>query len=330
MSSFVVPLALFLAGVLAVSAIGKLRSADHGRAAFDALQLPVRHPDAAAIALIIAEALVAIGLLTTSGWLFVASAGAAVVLTTGLLVVVIRAHRLGATDDCGCFGEWLPAAIGPRLITRNVVLSIAALAVLIPALGVQALVGAPMGLPIALASLPSALTALGAAAAAALIALATWSIFRSAGAGEDPAGSTRHRSGVILVPAADGFVDLFAPTMRARLVVFVTAGCHACETALAGLIAADDRLSSLVDVYVVQRVFSGSADVRSSHALPRSAVFALDVGGSLVATLEAGPATPVAALIGADGAQAGPLARGADEVVLLTDSILALADSRSD
>lgn len=329
MSAFVIPLAAFLAGVFAVSAVGKLRSADRGRAAFDALQLPVRHPDAAAIGIIVVELVVAIGLLTTSGWVFVAAATAAVLLTGGLLLVVTRAHRLGVTDDCGCFGDWLPSAIGPRLITRNAILLAAALGVLIPTFWVQAVAGVPMGVPVAVTALDSAAVVIGATAAAAMIGLAVWSIVRSAVGAPATAAAPARGVGAVLLPDRAEIVDVLAPGVRARLVFFVSPGCHACETALAALQVAEDDVSALVDVYVVQRAVSGAADVESTHPLPRTARFALDVGGSLASHLGTGPGTPVAALIGTDGTQAGPLAIGSDEVVQLLDSILALAETPS-
>lgn len=123
MVAFIPSLTVFLAVVFAVSAVGRLRSADGGSAAFAALRIPVGHPKTAAGALIAVEAVVAVGLLATAGWLFVVFAAAALLLTSGLLIAVVRAHRLGATDDCGCFGDWLPAAIGARLIVRNALLT---------------------------------------------------------------------------------------------------------------------------------------------------------------------------------------------------------------
>ncbi|QNA94113.1 hypothetical protein G4G29_05300 [Microbacterium sp. Se63.02b] len=108
MIAFLLPLAVFLATVFAASALGKVRSADRGLTAFTALRIPVRHPHTAAVSLIVLEAVMALGLLLTTGWLFVGFSSAALLLCTGLLIAVVRAHRLGSDDDCGCFGEWLP------------------------------------------------------------------------------------------------------------------------------------------------------------------------------------------------------------------------------
>lgn len=324
MSTFLLPLTLFLAAVFAASAIGKLRSADRGRSAFDALRIPVRHPDAAAAALIIVEALVAVGLVATTGWVFVAVAGASLLLTASLLIAVARARRLGATEDCGCFGDWLPTAIGPWLIVRNALLTVIAASVLATAIASEP---SRVGIPAVVASGPAAVTVLGAVGAALLIATAVWSMVRAATAESSSSAPLSRGDGAVLVAGTGEIVDLLAPVPRAKLLVFVSPGCHACTTALAALEEAQGPLGSVADLYVVQKAVGGSASAQAAHDIPSSARFALDIGGSLGATLEIGQATPVAALIGTDGAQAGPLALGSDEVAVLIDSIVALTDA---
>lgn len=330
MSAFLAPLAAFLAAVFALSAIGKLRAADRGRGAFAALRITVRHPDAAAIVLIVAEALIAIGLLLATGWLFVGIAGAALVLTAGLLVAVIRADRLGATDDCGCFGDWLPSPIGPRLIVRNLLVTVVAASVLAAAL-VDAGTSGRVGLSAALLGGSSAAVALRALGASALIASAVWAIARASDARpveplSAPAASS-HGSGALLIPETGEIVDVLAPSTRARLLVFVTPGCHACATALASLEAAHGALGAVVDVYVVQGIARGLIGTEPAHGVPASARFALDIGSSVGAVLGIGPATPVGALIGTDGTRAGPLAMGSAEIGVLIESIRALRDA---
>lgn len=327
MIAFIVSLPVFLAVVFAASSMGKLRAADRGRAAFEALQIPVRNPDAAAYALIVVEAAVALGLVVTTGAVYVAFTLAAVVLTAGLLILVVRAHRLGVTDDCGCFGDWLPAPIGPRLIVRNAILTAAALAAFGFAFFTWGIVGVRVGLPDILTYEPWTVMALWTLAASLLIAAATWSIVR---AGEAPASAPRLQArgaGAVVLPETGEIVDLLAAGGRARIVVYVASGCHACETALSSLGAVEGRLDPLVDLYVVQKAVSGSVGSDPTRPLPRGARFALDVGGSLGAALGIGPGTPVAALIGTDGVQAGPSAVGADEVAQLVDSVLSLADA---
>lgn len=330
MSAFLLPLIVFLAVVFAASAVGKVRSADRGRAAFTALQLPVRSPSAAAVTLIVVEAVVAVGLLVTSGWLFVGIAAATLLLTAGLSIAVVRAHRLGATDDCGCFGDWLPTAIGPRLIVRNLVLTVIAASTLAAAL-VAATASAPVGLPAAFASASSARVALDALGSGLLVATGVWSIARASdprrpASGPPSASPLPRGSGALLLPGTAEVVDVLAPAARARLLLFVAPGCHACATALASLRAAEAPLSAVTDLYVIQSALRGAASPEPPHSLPASARFALDVGGSVGAALVTGTATPVAALIGTDGVQAGPLAVGSDEVDVLIDSIRALAD----
>jgi hypothetical protein len=287
----------------------------------------VARPDGAAVTLIVVEAFVAVALLVTSRWLFVAAAAVALALTTGLLAAVVRAHRLGATDDCGCFGDWLPAAIGPRLIVRNVIL-VAVAGVLAAAATTAALVGStPVGLPAALTSPPNAPSVLGAAAATVLVAAGVWSIARASSPASAANGAVRPRgAGAVLLPASAEIVDVLAPSVRARLLVFIAPGCHACADALASLEAADGPLSALLDVYAIQRVPGGPVALEPPHTLPRSTIFAVDVGGSLGTLLDIGPGTPVAALIGTDGTQAGPLAIGSAEIDLLLAGLRALSN----
>lgn len=325
MTAFYVPLALFLAVVFAVSAIGKFRSSDRGRAGFDALLIPVAHPNAATAVVIVAEAIVSIGLVVTTGWSFVAASGAAVVLTTGLLLVVARAHRLGATDDCGCFGDWMPAPIGPRLVSRNILLVVIATSVFIIALTGEAVMGISLGVPQAFAAgRPGTVTALGALLALLLIALATWATAR---ASIDISAPPAHGGGAVVVPATDEVVDVLAPGARARLLVFVSPGCHACATVLMRLRQVEKEVDAFADVYVMQRVIHGSIGMEAELLLPCTARFALDIGGSVGAALDVGVARPVVALIGADGDQAGPLAVGSDEAAVLIDSIVSLTEA---
>ncbi|KJQ55073.1 MauE/DoxX family redox-associated membrane protein [Microbacterium sp. SA39] len=327
MMVFLVPLPVLLAVVFALSVIGKLRAADRGSAAFDALRIPVRHPDAAAKALIAFETVVALGLVVTSGIVYVAFTLAAVALTAGLLIVVVRAHRLGVTDDCGCFGDLLPARIGPRLIVRNVALTVSALAAFGAAFFMWGIAGVRVGLPDILAYEPWAEVALWTLAGSLPIAVTTWSIARAAVPAAPASPPDARGAGAVVLPASGEVLDLLAAGARARIVVFVSPGCHACETALSSIRAVHEPLDSVVDLFIVQRAVSGSTGIESAHALPRTARFALDIGGSLGAQLDIGVGTPVAALIGTDGFQAGPLAVGSEEIAQLVASILALAEA---
>lgn len=325
MYAFLVPVTMMLVVVFAASAFGKLRSADRGAATFAALRIAVPNPRRAAGILVLVEVLVAVGLLVSTGPVFVASAAAVTVLTAGMLVAVVRAHRLGVTDDCGCFGEWMPSAIGPRLIVRNVLLLVSATLVLLSAGAVWALSGVPVGLVRAFGSAAGTWQAASALIATGLVAAIAWTVARSSAPGAgDPAP---RGSGAVVLAETRRIVDLLAPGPRARLIVFVAPGCHACRSALSALESAGDRLTGLVDVYVAQRATEGTVEVIPSDPLPVGARYVIDVGGSLAASLAIGAGTPVAALIGTDGRQAGPLAVGSDEVARVVDSILVVAEA---
>lgn len=324
MSAFLVPSAVFLAAVFAASAIGKLRAPDRGRAAFEALRIPVSHVETAATAVIVLEALLAVALVMTTGWFFIIATGGALLLTSALLIIVIRAYRLGATDDCGCFGDWLPSAIGPKLIVRNAVLTALSFLLFVPALVFISITTRATGVPLVLGSGAAANGSFGALAASALIAAAVWSMARATPTVPPLLPTLALGDGAVVVTATSEIVDVLAPGPRARLLLFVSPGCHACATAIDGIARAEAPLSGLVDIYVVQRASRGSASVTSGHPLPSSASFALDIGGSLGNALNIGIPRPVATLIGTDGAQAGPLAVGSHEVGLLVSSLTSL------
>ncbi|QYM65228.1 hypothetical protein K1X59_05335 [Microbacterium sp. Se5.02b] len=213
MIAFLLPLAVFLATVFAASALGKVRSADRGLTAFTALRIPVRHPHTAAVSLIVLEAVMALGLLLTTGWLFVGFSSAALLLCTGLLIAVVRAHRLGSDDDCGCFGEWLPSAVGPRLIVRNAVLTVIALSTLAAAL---AALGSslPVGIPAVAGSATAAPVAIGAVGSGLLIATAVWSIVRASGIAAAETDQIPRGAGAVLLPGTAEVVDVLAPGAR--------------------------------------------------------------------------------------------------------------------
>ncbi len=326
MSALLVPLTVFMAAVFAASAIGKLASPDRGRQAFAALRLSVPYPRAAAIALIVVEALLAAGLLVTTGWFFVAFSLAGFVMTATLLAVVIRAHGLGVTDDCGCFGSWLPAAVGPRLVTRNAMLAVVALVVLVASSWMLGTGHASIGLPAIFTSQPLTASAVGALSAAVLVSAASWSIYASSNGDARLPSDPHLGSGAVVIPGNAEVRDLFAPGPRARLLVFVSPGCNACHDALERLSHAQDRLTSILDIYVLQKATSGPLSPLIAHTLPDSAHYALDLGGAVRAALNLGRGTPVAALISTDGQQAGPAALGSEEISLLISSIVSATE----
>lgn len=156
--------------------------------------------------------------------------------------------------------------------------------------------------------------------------MATWSIAR-ASVGASGSAPIVHGVGAVVVPGSGQVVDVLAPGTRARLILFVSPGCHACATVLARLTEVQTEVDALADVYVVQRVVHGPMRASVDLAVPESAHLALDVGGSLGASLALGVGRPVAALIGADGTQAGPLALGGTESGALIDSIVSLVET---
>ncbi|WP_183152077.1 hypothetical protein [Microbacterium sp. Se63.02b] len=209
-----------------------------------------------------------------------------------------------------------------RNAVLTVVIALSTLAAALAALGSSL----PVGIPAVAGSATAAPVAIGAVGSGLLIATAVWSIVRASGIAAAETDQIPRGAGAVLLPGTAEVVDVLAPGARARLLLFVSPGCHACATAIASLDTAEEQLAPFVDVYVIQRLTAGMVDTGSSHSIPASARFALDIGGSLDSALEVGRVAPVGALIGTNGSQAGPLARGSDDVAVLIDSIRALAD----
>lgn len=331
MSVLVTPLAIALALIFAASAAGKALAPDRGARAFDALRITAPWPRTAGTVLIALEAVAAIGLVVTTAWWLVAAAALTLVLAIGLLVTVWRASRLGSDDDCGCFGEWMPARIGPWLIARNGGIVLAALALFAAALSSAATSGAA-GVPVAVASaFTGAPEAALAVLATVLISLLVWLITRAARPeAAAPAPASERPSGHVLRLTDDKVIDVLSYGDRARLAVFMKPGCGAC-TAVHELVDAEsESLTRIVEVYAVFSRSSGSLDSLRETAVPRGAHAVVDVGDALSRVLDAGMRRPVAALISTSGELVGPIAKGSAEISELVGNLVAVANGATE
>lgn len=334
MNAFIPPLALVLAALFAASAIGKLVSPNRGASAFEALRIPVRAPRPAGLALIALELMTAIALVTTSGWWLASSAALALALSVGLFIAVLRAQRLGSDDDCGCFGEWMPARIGPRLIARNA--GIVVVSILLVAAVFASVNATPIGVPAAVISAFSGdLTPVWAVAASALVAVLVWLVMRASSpggdSGADDTGQTSYTPmGRVLRLDDDTVVTMLVPATRARLAVFLTPGCGACVAVQEMLHEQGATLSRVVDVYAVYSARSGDLGPLREIDLPASVHRAVDLGDSLAETLEVGRGRPAAALISTAGDPVGPPAFGSSEISELVGSLVAVANGATE
>lgn len=334
MNSLIAPLAIALTLVFAASAIGKLVSPDRGASAFEALRIPVRAPRAAGLALIALELVTAVALVTTSGWWLAASATLALTLAAGLLITVMRAHRLGSDDDCGCFGEWMPARIGPLLIARNA--GILVVSIVLGAAAFASVNATPIGVPAAvIRGFSGDLTPVWAVTASVLVALLVWLVMRASASrgdsGADHTGQTSYTPmGRVLRLDDDTVVAMLVPATRARLAVFLTPGCGACVAVQEMLHEQGATLSRVVDVYAVYSARSGDLGPLRDIDLPASVHRAVDLGDSLAETLEVGRGRPAAALMSTAGDPVGPPAFGSSEISELVGNLVAVANGATE
>ncbi|MGJ6980570.1 MauE/DoxX family redox-associated membrane protein [Aestuariimicrobium soli] len=114
---------MVLAGVLALSAVAKLRDRSSTRSATRLLRLPrLLQAPWVAVALPVGELLLAALLLATPAPLVVVPAVAALVLFVVYLAVIARALRFDPRPDCSCFGRIGDQRVSAKTLVRNLLL----------------------------------------------------------------------------------------------------------------------------------------------------------------------------------------------------------------
>lgn len=322
-------IALAIALVFLTSGIGKLRGLDASAATLSALRLPVVAPPLTVGTLSVAEIVVGLGVLLASPWLLLAGSIAAL-LALVFLVVVWRAHRLGSTEDCGCFGESDGSRIGPALIVRNGVLLVTALVLV--TLAAAGAGGVPEVVAVAARGDIAPLLAVG---AAALVGALIVAILRAQTAptphlepaAEPASAAPRRIDSLVFIEKATGeAIDVAKQARgRAQLLVFVKPGCGACEVVLSHLDEHHDALSRVVTATVLAELRQG--DRVGAQEGDDSRIDALDAGRLGATAIGVGRLRPSAALIAADGTIVQPLAEGSPQVIELIDAIVAAADA---
>jgi uncharacterized membrane protein YphA (DoxX/SURF4 family) len=114
--------ALFLAGVLALAGVAKLRDRPGTVRSFRALGLPA--PLATAVPVV--ELLLAAGLVVLPGW----SAAVALAVLAAFTTFLARAVRDGVAAPCNCFGSTGGAAVSAVELVRNLLLAAVAVVAL--------------------------------------------------------------------------------------------------------------------------------------------------------------------------------------------------------
>ena len=319
-----------LAFVLAASCAGKLKAPHRSAAAFSALRIHVTSPVPAIIALSVTEAACAAGLLLASGPLYLATTIATGVLFIAFLAAIIRAYALGSADHCNCFGSGETDRVGPRLISRNCLLVIAALAIIAVAL--------PTGTPhsvfwMLMSSGGNGATGIFAVLALALVVSIVYTIAFRGRADVDPLAPSMPREAssqsMQFVEAGTGrIIDLRVnSTSKAQLAIFVRTGCTACTEVLDELDTDADVLSQIVDISVIREGVAAHTVVDTPRLPVHEQIFQLiDVGDAGARMLQGWARRPAAALLATDGSVVTPIARGRDEAIELVASIRMAAE----
>lgn len=322
-----VALTATLVVLFVLSGIGKLRALTGAPQALAALRVELPHPRLWVALVSGGELALALALLVAPpGW-FLPAAAAATVLLAAFLVVVIRAYRLGSTEDCGCFGDHGGTPIGPRLIVRNSLLTLTG-----AVLTTVALLGAARGVIPALLIDPAATSAvIGATALAAAIAYAAApsAAAEPTAAPDQPLAAEpgRARPIVLLDPPADRVVDLrWAAASRAQLLLLVRPGCGSCSDVVDRAAAASAQLDRVVATTLVVTAKAGSA-LQPPAFETRGLPVLTDVGRLTADALGLPERRPVGVLIGTDGAVVGPAAEGKDEIFELIDAIVEASET---
>lgn len=316
-----------LAVVLALSGIGKLRSANRGARAFEALRLDVRRPLTVTRSLSVVELALAACLCVLSGIALTITAGVVVVMMSGFTIAVARAARLGSTDECGCFGTLVGARIGARLIVRNAVFT-AAGAVLIVATATGVDAGVPGAISDAFRGDADAVIVIGVGALVVLGAVLTVTTAEhqtSPPVGEPDRDVVASSGTALTVIRADRAVvaDLDRDRRgRAQVLVFVKPGCRPCLDVIAEL---DRHREAIDERVVVTLLVSGSVGAAVSTVPQRDGTRIaadIDFDDSLARRFGIGT-RPSLVLIGADGVPVQPIASGRDESLELISALVA-------
>lgn len=321
---------LLLAAVLAVSGVSKLRDDDAATAtewtdlgvpgALNTHALRRAHPWA--------ELALALALVVLPGWLGVAAAVVAVVLTLAYLVMIARAAARPEPAECACFGTGARTAITGRTVARNAALLLLAVLAVVHAAGADSPLVVLLGAPAA---------TWGWLAALVLAVVVTVLLVPVAPADDDvpeeealparPSGAAPYDEEgeylrtltpfATLVDRDGARHDLVRLSARqAQLLVFMRAGCGPCSTTGNQLAGWQERLPELaLRVVVSQPIDSLEGDY--AHWQP----FALHDPDGLAARMLRVSGTPTAVLLGTDGLLAGGPVSGSGAIEEFVEDI---------
>lgn len=106
--------------VLVLSALAKARQVEETHSALQAFPLPnILKRRAVAVALPIGELILALGLLLSTGWVFVVSATSLLALSLVYFSLVLAILRRGEGTSCACFGALSGGEVTKATLVRN-------------------------------------------------------------------------------------------------------------------------------------------------------------------------------------------------------------------
>lgn len=321
MDTLISGLGVVLALILGFSGSMKLKALERAEQSLHALRVQgwgIR-PEALVGIVCSAELLCALGLLVTRGIWFVATGFAVWAITVFFLGVVVRAARLGSTQECGCFGDVLPSTIGRALALRNVALVFAS-SIVLGAASVSLLTG---GAPSALSAFPESVGAI----ATGVVAFVCGVAVMTKAASDPPMPPTQNAQpgdeprAVVL--AADGeAVDPVQRALsgRAQLLVFIRPTCSSCAEIVASLSA---RPLKNVDPLLIETVGDGSTFYtdEGGEAAPVRVRSYADLAGRLAHQLGIPSSRPAAVLVTTQGSLLHPIAEGRDQALALISAV---------
>ena len=312
---------LVLAAVLGVAGVAKLLRPSQSREAVAAFGVPAALVPAAALAVPVAEIVVAVALIP-SVTAEAAAIAAFLLLAAFTLGVGVNLAR-GRAPACGCFGAVSAGPIGPGTIARNLVLM--ALAAFV-AVGEAAGGGSSLGgwfVGLSTAGKAGVLFGLALVVAVAIPVIVARTEPAPAASDEDddeewgglPVGQVA--PAFLLSDTTGSKVSLESLLTRGSpvLLVFAAPSCGACAALLPDVAAWERDLDGRLTVVVVSSEGDAAREAAREHGL--RAVLADD--GRSVAGAYRTIGTPSAVAVGVDGRIATETAHGADEIHSLVD-----------
>jgi peroxiredoxin len=337
MGHFGVVASWLLAAVFAIAGVAKLASLSDTARSLAGFGIPERASRAAAVALAMAELVVAalLPLASTRGW----GAVAAIALLSVFILVLARTLARGEAPACQCFGNLSAAQIGWGTVGRNTaLLAVAAFVYLIPSAGEASsiIVSGATGSAVPAPMLIAATSAIIGIPALGWVVLLLWQqqgrlltrieqLEAGAASGEDRGLPPGTAAPDFALPDASGRVRTlteFLGRSRPVVLVFVDPNCGPCNSLLPDIAGWQRETRDRLELVVISR---GSATANALRAAEHGLSHLLLQQNHEVAALYRAALTPSAVRISAAGRIESALARGSGSVQQLVEAASGIA-----